>query len=439
MKKILALATALAGTTLGMLPSQAQDGHYLPLLTYRTGPFGASGTPIANGMRDYLEMINQRDGGIGGVKITIEECETGYDTKKGVDCYEAVRSKKPLIINPYSTGIQLQTIARMPTDKVTMLAMAYGLSAAADGKVFPWVFNPPLTYWDAASVMIQYMAQKEGGLDKLKGKKLGYIHLDAPYGKEPIPFLETMAQKYGFELALYPIPAAQMQNQTSAWLNIRRDKPDFIYNQGWGAMNPTVIKEAIRNTYPMDRLVGNFWAGGDDDARAGGDEAKGYKTIAFHAAGANFPVMQDILRHVVDKGLSKVANREKVGENLYNRGVYNSMLMVEAIRNAQRITGKKQVTGEDVRRGMESLSLSEARLREIGMEGFAGPVKITCADHSGAHKVFLLEWDGSKYVKGTDWMTPLADFVRPLIDAAAKEYASANAGWPTRTEACQAN
>lgn len=437
MRRTLALAAVFASLAVTGVPASAQDGHYLPLLTYRTGPFGASGIPIANGMRDYLEMINQRDGGIGGVKIVIEECETGYDTKKGVECYESVRGKKPLIINPYSTGIQLQIIARMPQDKVTMLAMAYGLSAAADGNVFPWIFNPPLTYWDAASVMIQYMAEKEGGIDKLKGKRLGYIHLDAPYGKEPIPFLEAMAKKYGFELSLYPVPPAQMQNQTSIWLNIRRDKPDYIYNQGWGAMNPTVIREAIKNSFPMDRLVGNFWAGGDDDGRAGGADAKGYKTISFHAAGANYPVMQDIIKHVVDKGLSKVSDKDKVGENLYNRGVYNSMLMVEAIRNAQKITGKANVDGADVRRGMESLNLSEARLKELGMEGFAGPVKVTCADHSGAHKVFLLEWDGTKYVRGSNWLTPQSDAVRPLIDAAAKEYAANNSGWPARTEPCQ--
>src|SRR3712207_7833892 len=92
--------------------------------------------------------------------------------------------------------------------------MAYGLSASADGTVFPWVFNPPATYWDGASVFIKHVAEKEGGLDKLKGKKIGLIHLDAPYGKEPIPLLESLAKDMGFELKLYPVPAAEMQNQS---------------------------------------------------------------------------------------------------------------------------------------------------------------------------------------------------------------------------------
>jgi branched-chain amino acid transport system substrate-binding protein len=437
MKKTLmlaAFAAAFAGAA--PLPVAAQDTVYVPLLTYRTGPFAGSGVHIANGMRDYLEMLNQRDGGIGGAKIIIEECETGYDTKKGVECYESVKSKNPVVVNPYSTGITLQIIPKAAVDKIPVLSMAYGLSASADGENFPWIFNPPATYWDGASVFVKHVAQVEGGFDKLKGKTLGLLHLDAPFGKEPIPVLEAMAKQYGFNLKLYPVPAAQMQNQGSQWLAIRRDRVDWIYNQGWGAMNPTAVKEAIKNGFPIDKLVGVWWAGGDDDARAGEAQAKGYKTLNFHNTGNSFPVMQDILKHVFDKNLSQ-AKREQVGENLYNRGVYNSMLIAEAVRTAQKITGKKAVKGEDVRRGFEALNLTEARLKEIGMEGFANPVKLSCADHNGHNKVFVSQWDGSKYVKASDWMDPIKELVRPLIEAEAKDFVTKNTGWPKRSEPCE--
>jgi branched-chain amino acid transport system substrate-binding protein len=440
MRKLLfgALGAALIGTTAYTTPVQAQDSIYVPLLTYRTGAFAGSGIPIADGMHDYLRMLNERDGGIGGVKLTIEECETGYDTKKGVECYESTKGKGAVVYNPYSTGITLQLIPKAAVDKIPVLSMAYGLSASADGSVFPWVFNPPATYWDGASVMVRYMAQQEGGFDKLKGKKLGLIHLDAPFGKEPIPVLENLAKRYGFELKLYPVPAAEMQNQGSIWLNIRRDRPDYIYNQGWGAMNPTAVKEAVKNNFSINKLVGVWWAGGDDDARAGGAEAKGYKALNFHQAGANFPVIQDILKHVADKNLSKTP-RDKIGDNLYNRGVYNSMLIAEGIRNAQRLTGKKVINGEDMRRGLEALNVSEARLKEMGMDGFAAPVKVTCNDHSGHHRVFVGEWDGTKWTKGSDWMEPLKDEVRPLIEAAARDFAEKNPGWPKRSEPCDGN
>ena len=87
---ILAVAAlATAATSLVATPVQAQaKEQFFPLLSYRTGPYAPNGIPWANGKQDYLKLINARDGGINGVKITFEECETGYATDRGVECYE---------------------------------------------------------------------------------------------------------------------------------------------------------------------------------------------------------------------------------------------------------------------------------------------------------------------------------------------------------------
>jgi branched-chain amino acid transport system substrate-binding protein len=335
------LGTALAGLLAGAAastPVLAADQLYVPLLTYRTGAFAGSGIPIADGMHDYLEMLNQRDGGIGGVPIAIEECETGYDAQKGVECYESTKGKGALVYNPYSTGITLQLIPKASVDKIPVLGMAYGLSAAAVGKTFPWIFNPPATYWDGASAILKYIGEQEGGLDKLQGKKIGFIYLDAGYGREPIPLLEQLAKDYGFELVKYPVPANQMQNQSSQWLNVRRDRPDYMIMWGWGAMNPTAVKEAAKVRYPMEKFIGIWWSGGEDDARPAGEAAKGYKTVNFNAVGADFPAIQDIKTHVVDKGLSKVSSPDRLGENLYNRGVMNSVLIADWIRSEEEMS-----------------------------------------------------------------------------------------------------
>src|SRR3954454_1809763 len=405
-----------AATLLGAaaLPAVAQESIYVPLFTYRTGAFAGSGTFIADGMHDYLEMLNERDGGIGGVKLTVEECETGYDTKKGVECYESVKGKNPVIVNPWSTGITLPLIPRASVDKIPILSMAYGLSASARGDIFPWVFNPPSTYWDGLSMIIKYIGEKEGGLEKLKGKKIGFIHLDAAFGKEPIPLLEKLSKDLGFELKMYPVAAQDMQNQSSQWLSVRRDRPDYMVLYGWGALNSTAIKEAARVAYPMDKFDSIWWPG-EDDARGAGDGAKGFKTLNWHATGTNFPAIQDIIKTVVDKGLSKPP-KEKVGEVLYNRGIYNSMLIAEAIRNAQALTGRKAVTGEDVRRGLETIAIDAARWKELGLDGFAGPIALSCADHNGHRPAFLQEWDGTKWIKVTESSRPKTHRVTPLLD-----------------------
>jgi branched-chain amino acid transport system substrate-binding protein len=227
-----------------------------------------------------------------------------------------------------------------------------------------------------------------------------------------------------------------MQNQSSQWLNVRRDRPDYMVMWGWGAMNPTAVKEAAKVRFPMDKFIGIWWSGGEDDARPAGDGAKGYKTLNFNAVGADFPAIQDIKTHVVDKGLSKVSSPDRVGENLYNRGVMNSVLIAEAIRTAQELTGKQVVNAEHVRRGFENLDITEARLKELGLEGFMPPIKVTCEDHSGGHEVYVQEWDGTTWRKVTDWFEPMTEVVRPMLEQAAAEYVKANQPWPERAETC---
>jgi len=434
--KCLIAGTVLAGTLAGTaLPAFAADELHVPLFSYRTGPYAGSGIPIANGMHDYLTMLNERDGGINGVKIRITECETGYDTQKGVECYEQVKGDGALVISPYSTGITLQVIPKASVDKIPVLSMAYGLSAAAEGNTFPWVFNPPDTYWDGASAIVTDIARREGGKEGLKGKKIGYIFLDAGYGREAIPLLEQMSSDMGFELMQYPVAGKEMQNQSSQWLNIRRDRPDYMIMWGWGAMSPTAVKEATKIRYPMDKFYGVWWSGGNDDAAAGGDAAKGYRTLNFHGVGSDFGAIQDIKKHVVDAGKSEV-DPAKFADNLYNRGVYNSMLIVEGIRKAQEMTGKTVIDAVDMRAGLENLDITEERLKEMGMEGFALPMKLSCEDHSGHHKVYVVEWDGKDWQKSGDWFSPDVEMVKPLLKKAAEEYAASNAPWPERTEAC---
>lgn len=427
-----------AAMCLAATPVLAQETIYVPLLTYRTGPFAGSGQPIANGMHDYLEMLNQRDGGIGGVKLVIEECETGYDTKKGLECYEAVKGKNPVMINPWSTGITLPLIPRAAVDKIPILSMAYGLSAAARGDVFPWVFNPPATYWDGMAMILSYISEQDGAkagdLSKLRGKKIGYVFLDAGFGKEPLPLLEQLAKAEGFDLKLYPVAAADMQNQSSQWLGVRRDRPDAVILYGWGALNATAIKEAIKTGYSMDKVYSIWWPS-EEDAHNAGAQAIGLRTLNWHGVGATYPAMQDILRTVYDKNLAQ-GDRAKVGELIYNRGIYNSVLIAEAIRTAQALSGKKAITGEDTRRGLEQLNITAARWAEIGLPGFAEPLKLTCDNHNGHQAAFMQKWDGAKWARVSDPIAPLTERLEPLMTEAANDYVAKAAGWPKRSEIC---
>ena len=82
------LALALAGAAvIAGGPALAQE-QFFPSTIYRTGAYAPNGIPFANGVADYVTLVNERDGGINGVKLTFEECDTAYATDRGVECYE---------------------------------------------------------------------------------------------------------------------------------------------------------------------------------------------------------------------------------------------------------------------------------------------------------------------------------------------------------------
>jgi len=413
---ILAL-TVVAGPSVARV--QAAGEIFIPLLVYRTGPYAPNGIPIANGASDYFTLVNERDGGINTVKIAFEECEDQYDTKQGVECYERLKAKNPVLVNPYSTGITYQLIPKAPIDKIVIHSMGYGMTASADGRWFPWVFNFPMTYWSQASAFVKYVAQQEGGMDKLKGKKIAHIYHNSPYGKEANPTLEDLARRHAFELTLLAVDHPG-QEQKATWLQIRRLNPDWIYISGWGVMNQVAVKEAGATGVKMDRVVGNWWTGTETDVIPAGDAAKGYKSMSFTAPGAEFKVHQDIFKHVYDKGKGAYGNdRAKVGEVLYNRMVVNAMLNVEAIRTAMTKYGNKPLTGEQVRWGFENLNITDKRLEELGMKGMMRPLRVTCENHEGNGLAFVQQWDGKKWNVVSDWIEPIRDVVRPKLEAEA--------------------
>lgn len=428
-KTMLTVAAGLMAASCWLPVAQAQDSMYMPSMTYRTGPFAGGGTPFADGYADYFNMLNERDGGINGVKIVVDECETAYNTQKGVECYEATKGNKALAYSPLSTGITLALIPKAPVDQIPVFSMGYGLSAAADGENFPWTFVYPASYWNQLSSILKYI-DSEGGIE---GKKIGYIYLDAGYGKEPIPLLDQLSESMGFTVAKFPVGVKEMQNQSSQWLNVRKERPDWMIMWGWGAMNPTAIKEAAKIRFPLDRFIGNWWAGSENDLNPVGEAGKGYLAANFSGLGQDYPAVQDMLTHVVDKGLSKVASREDVGSVLYNRGMFNAVVLAEAIREGQAISGKSVITGADMRDGLEAINLSEERLTELGLPNFTGAVQGSCADHEGGGAVFIQQWNGSAWDKITDLIPPMNDVVRPMLEEAADAYVSDKPDWQSQS------
>jgi branched-chain amino acid transport system substrate-binding protein len=277
-------------------------------------------------------------------------------------------------------------------------------------------------YWVAGDTVLQHIAKKEGGWDKLKGKKIAIVFHDSAFGKELLPIVTERSKMHGFELLLLPVPAPGVE-QKSIWLQVRQQRPDFVVMQTWGVMTPTAIKEAVATGYPREKMFGTWWSGAEPDLKDVGAAAKGYSAVMMqHGAEPQAAVVKEILEKVHAKGQG-TGPKEEVGSVLYMRGAMGAMLAVEGVRAAQERFGKgKVMTGEQARWGYENLNLTQAKLDALGFKGVMRPISTSCADHLGASFARVHTWDGSKFVWSSDWLQADQQIIKPLVRDSADKY-----------------
>jgi branched-chain amino acid transport system substrate-binding protein len=399
--------------------AQAKE-QFFPALPYRSGAYAPNGIPWANGYADYFKLINARDGGINGVKITTEECDTAYATDRGVECYERLKGKaNGAIFQPLSTGITFALTEKVPADKNSLITAGLGRSESSDGGVFKWNFPLMGTYWSGADILMQHISKKEGG--SLTGKKITLIYHDSPYGKEPIPLLQKRATLQGFELTLLPVTAPGIE-QKATWLQVRQNKPDYVLLWGWGVMNSAALKEAVATGYPREKMFGVWWSAGEPDVKDLGDAAKGYSGLV--ATGEGGKVLDDVKKFVHDKNQG-TGPIEELNTSLYNRGLVSAALAVEAVRSAQQRFGKgKVMDGEQIRWGLENLNMDQKRLSALKLDTIMKPLSTSCFDHEGSRSARVHTWDGKKWNVVTDWIDADESIIKPMVRQYADKYAS---------------
>ena len=278
--------------------------------------------------------------------------------------------------------------------------------------------------WNGASIAVNHVLDLNG--NDIAGKSIALLYHNSAYGKEPIRTLEVLAEKHGFELTLIPVDHPG-QEQKSQWLQIRREKPDYVFMWGWGVMNQVAIQEAANIRYPMENFIGVWWSGAEADVLPAGDAANGYKALAMNGVGTDYAIFDDIQKYLVDAGKESGAG-DQIGTVLYNRTIYAGFLAHMAVLKAQEIHGVADITSAMMRDGMENLVITEELMAEHGLAGFGPVFSVSCENHGGPGLGGVQQWNAStgKWTLISDFAAPDMEVIQPLIDADSAAYAAEN-------------
>jgi branched-chain amino acid transport system substrate-binding protein len=418
------LVAAVLGGLVGVTVVAAGE-QLLPILGVREGANRFFQISLANGFIDYVTLLNERDGGINSVPLVWEECETVFDVDRGVECYERLKGKGPTgagVFHLQNTPLVYALTERATHDQIPLLSPGGGRADAADGRVFPYVFNPPTSYWSQNTAKLRFIGQQVGGMDKLKGLKLAHIYIDNDYGRETLAILDTQAAQYGFTVQHLAVPWPGLE-QKATWLRVKVAQPAWVILRSTsGVMTVTALKEAAQIGFPRDQIVGSSSTCTEQDLLPAGEAAHGFICVVFHGMGTHFPLIQDVLQYVYARGKGAGPERD-VGTAPWIRGMLRALFTTEALRTAMHHFGHQPLTGAQVQWGLEHLSLTAAYLKELGAEGLLPPLSLSCRDHEGGGGVKVQQWDGTKFTVLTDWIAPDQALVRPLVEASAAKYA----------------
>jgi len=418
------LVAVVLGGLVGVTAVAAAGEQFIPLLVTREGAMRFQNIPNADGFVAYLTLLNERDGGINGVKLVWEECETVYDVDRGVECYERLKAKGPTgaaAFHPVSTPLVNALIERATHDQIPLLTVGFGRTDASDGRVFPYVFHLPNSQGSQSTAEIRFIGQRAGGMELLKGRKIVHVYNAGGGAPEAIPVLDTQAARYGFALQHVGVHLPGL-DQKATWLRVKVAQPDWVILRGAGVMTRTALQEAAQVGVPRDRIVGAVATCAEEEMVAAGEAAIGFTCATWHGLGRDFPLIQEVLQYIYARGQGPGPESD-VGTTHWIRGVLSGLLTAEALRTAMRRFGHQPLTGAQVQWGLEHLTLTAASLKEMGAEGLLPPLTLSCRDHEGGGGVKFQQWDGKQWTVLTDWIATDQALVRPLVEASAAKYA----------------
>lgn len=411
MKRCLALVIGLALVVGVARTAGASHEIVIGLLCDRTGATQTVGVVICPGFHDYVRVVNSR-GGVEGHKIKLIEIDHEYKVPQGVEAYERFKKEGMVTMFVYGTPLVYALTQKLTEDRIPGITPGFGRADSTDGTRYPYIFPIAATYWSQGAAAVKFAGDQMKGL---KGKKIAYIFFDNPAGREPIPVLEDLSAKEGFQLKTFAVPPPGVEMGAQVLDIAQRYRADFVIGHLFGRSPSVSIKEFKRVGYPLSKIVSLVWGAAEADVMAAGGfaVAEGYYAMQFAGVGEDFPILDEIRELYKKEG--KPAPKEMASTVYYNRGVFSVALLVEAIRNALKAKPDGKITGVDVKAGFE-------RIKGFTLGGMVPPLEISAADHEGGGWVQIFQVKGGKFVKATDWFKAHQDVVgKHVKEAGAKK------------------
>lgn len=352
-----------------------------------TGGTGDVGTPYAEGEQAYFKYLATK-GGVEGISLELTGKDYAYEIPEAQKIYQELRDKEKVsAVLGWGTGDTEALRQQVANDKLPFFSASYSESLKNLDES-PYNFLAAASYSDQGRSVLKWIKENHKG----SNPTLALLYNDTAFGRSPIEDIKDYAAEIGIEVVDEQIVDVRATEAQSQLLNMEKKNPDYaIIQETWGA-TATILRDA--KTLGIDtQFIGLNWASGEGVISiVGEDVAEGYIGILSHAMPyEDLPGMAEIKEYLEAEGKTIDDINQK-----FIQGWTTAKILVAGIEEAAKKHPDGQLTGEEIRSGLESL-------QDLDLGGLGAPVSFSADNHTGTEQTRL------GIVKDGKW-EPLTDY-----------------------------
>ena len=347
-----------------------------------TGATSDVGTPYADGIRDYVQFVND-NGGVEGRPLELMSADYAYDVAQAEQLYSQYVGEGVVAFQGWGTGDTEALRTKIATDQIPFMSASYSaaLNSSTDA---PYNFLIGTSYSAQFIIALQY-AKEQGATN------VAILHHDSPFGLSPVEDGKAWAEANGMTVMAIPMPRGAT-DFTAELTQVQDAGVEFVVIQNVSSPSATLAKDIDRLGMEVQVICLN-WCSDELFISLAGEAAEGIiATSPFAFPGSEAELIANEIRPYT----------EEVGKNLDQLGVHyvQGWVTMRAMVDAIRIVVKNgdDVTGPNIKAALETFS-------NYSTGGVTTPLTYTADDHAGNKALELYQVENGVWVKISDYIS----------------------------------
>ena len=358
-----------------------------------TGPTADVGTDYADGIRGWVDWVNEQ-GGVAGRTVDLIFQDYGYQVDRAEQLYSQFVGEGAVVFMGWGTGDTEALRLRIAEDEIPFSSASLS-HRLGDPEEAPYNFLVATTYSDQLRIALNWILEDHAQGGGTGPPVVALMHNASPFGLSPYEQGgREFAERRGIDLTLYEMPRAAT-DYTAELSRIGQSGASYVVFQNTSAPAAVAMRNAESLGMELQFICLN-WCSNAMLIDLAGETSEGtLGTMPYAPLSVDAPGTRLIRDYLQSRGESTEGKT-----NAYTQGWWTIAVFGEALRRV--LEGGEELTGANIKAALETL-------REFDMAGVTSPITFTSTDHRGSKGLRMFQVESAAWVPFSDFLEAPTD------------------------------